>query len=342
MSRHLKPLATAAGIIALSVLYGFYWNYLSGQIRTGVEQWAAERQADGYTVAYTGLRIGGFPFRLDAVMTDPEMSALGKDGSWSWRGPALLMRVRPWRPSKVKVLAAGLHMVRAEKGARSVELFIDARDLWMTLRFKDRAMLSVRDLLVKDGTDRDVIKIAAADVVVKRPDKADSVFDVVANVLGVTYGVEPVRGLGLNSKQLGLHALVMGTFPDVPARQSLNAETMVQWRDSGGAVEFSRLDIRHGPLALSGDGTMALDEGLQPIGSFAIRVGGYDDVLDSLAAAGVIKARPAAMVKAALSVLARTQTSDGGPEIKVPLSLQDRRVYVGPLAVGKVPNLRWP
>lgn len=358
--RRLKPgWIAAAGFIVALAGYGFYWNFLSGQISTSVEQWAAERRADGYQVAYSSLRIGGFPFRLDVVMTDPEivgpeMTAPGESGSWSWRGPALVMRIRPWRPSRAQVLAAGLHMVRTQKGARSVELFIDARELSLKLRFKRgalaRAMVSVRDFLVRDGRDRDVIKAVAADVIVKRPEnpgKPDPVnpppaFDVLADILGLTYGLEPIRGLGSASKRIGIKALVTGNFPGVPVDDLLNAETMVQWRDSGGAVEIRSLEVRHGPLTLSGDGTLALDEGLQPIGSFALLVGGYEGALDGLVGAGVLKRRPTAYVKAALSVLAQSQNPGGKFEVKVPVSLQERKVFVGPFALTQVPYLSWP
>jgi hypothetical protein len=63
-------------------------------------------------------------------------------------------------------------------------------------------------------------------------------------------------------------------------------------------------------------------------------------VIDGLTAAGVVKPRPAALAKAALGVLAAGQGA-GGDEITVPLSIQDRRLYLGPVAVARIPAVAW-
>ena len=62
MSRQQKRgLMTVAVIGAVAVVYGLFWNYLAGRFRAGIEQWAAERQAEGYQIGFSSLRVGGVP-----------------------------------------------------------------------------------------------------------------------------------------------------------------------------------------------------------------------------------------------------------------------------------------
>ena len=49
---------------------------------------------------------------------------------------------------------------------------------------------------------------------------------------------------------------------------------LIQWRDKGGTVEVTRLNLDHGPLRLNGEGTFALDRDLQPVGTLTVRVEG--------------------------------------------------------------------
>ena len=61
-----------------------------------------------------------------------------------------------------------------------------------------------------------------------------------------------------------------------------------------------------------------------------------------LAGAGIIKPHPAALAKTVMKALARKQGMPGAEELKVPLSLQDGWLYVGPVALAKLPPIRWP
>jgi len=117
---------------------------------------------------------------------------------------------------------------------------------------------------------------------------------------------------------------------------------MAEWRDGGGTVEISQLAAKHGPLSMSGDGTGALDDTLQPIGAFSLRVQGVMETVDRLEVAGLIKQRAAVLIKTVLAALTKSQGSGDGSELKVPLSIQDGKIFVGPVAVAKVPVVRWP
>ena len=335
-----RGLIALAGIAAVAAAYGLYWSVLAGQVRVDIEQWAADRRAEGYEVAYAELVVGGFPFRLEATMAAPALSRPEAARPWSWRGPKLVMSARPWRLSRVRLSAPGQHRITGGPAGRAGAIVLKAGALGIELRFRDgtpaRAVLKARDVVMKDKAGGEVLRLAAAGITVARPQgKTVAAVDLSANVETIQYRREPAPGLGRTTARLDLDASVTGDLPE-----RLDAEALAQWRDRGGTVEIRRLDVRHGPLAVKGDGTLALDGDMQPMAAFTFLVRGFLEALDRLREAGVIGDHPARLAKTVLGALARDHGGDGG-ELKVPLSIQERWLYVGPVALGRMPVFRW-
>ena len=220
-----------------------------------------------------------------------------------------------------------------------------------------RTVVLARELVVKDsriksqllkrGVGEEVVRLAAADIIIDR--NGPSVSDVLSapplemrvGLKEISYRLSPVAGLGRKTEVLSLHAEVTGVPP-----RSHDAAAMAQWRDGGGTVEIRSLNVRHGPLEVDGDGTIALDENLQPLAAFSLGVRGFMEAVDGLKAAGVIKPRRAVILKTVLAMLAGgkgdAKEDARGKRLKVPLSIQDEIIYIGPLVVGRVPPLHWP
>lgn len=339
-----RALLGAAAVVAAAAVYAGYWNTVAAQLRTGIGQWTTERRAEGYEVSYGALTIGGFPFRLVAALASPEIAA-PKDpkgpSPWAWKGPDMVFTARPWRLNRIKVQAPGLHQVTF----MGADYFIDAVDLTGKVRLRrgglEKIRLSVRDLVVRNAADRDVAGAAAADMAVDGTEGGTG-FTVAVEVKGLLLPREPIPGLGRKTARLGFEAGPTGDFPDILRRMPVNGETMARWRDGGGTIEVGRLDINHGSLTVSGDGTLALDQAMQPIGSFTFRVAGYMEALDRLRQAGLIDAQSHGLARLVLTALAGKQGADGKPGLTVPLTVQDRRVFIGPVPLARLPLLRWP
>jgi len=325
-----RGLIGAGAAVVVVAVYAGYWNYIAAQVRAGIEQWADKRRADGFEVSYGALSIGGFPFRLVAEMAAPKVAH-----SWSWQGPTLVISARPWRLGRFKVKAPGLHQLSLKGVAGSEDYFIDAATLHAKLRFRLGApvkiRLSVRDLVVRNAADQDVAGMDVAEVLIDPSGNALQV-----EVDGLLAPRELIPGLGRKTRHLGIEAQATGAFPDIARRIAVNGETMARWRDSGGTIEVRRLTLNHGPLKVSGDGTLALDQAMQPIGSFTLKAQGHMEALDRFRDAGLITANDHGLVRLALTALTK-----GPSGLKVPLTLQDRRVYVGPVPLTKLPLVSW-
>ena len=94
-------------------------------------------------------------------------------------------------------------------------------------------------------------------------------------------------------------------------------------------------------MRIAGAGTLALDDALQPVGSFTAEIVGLDRLLDLLERAGQIGPQQAAIARIALAVLTRAP-ADGGPaQARVPVTVQDRRLSIGPVTLLRLPLVTW-
>jgi hypothetical protein len=143
---------------------------------------------------------------------------------------------------------------------------------------------------------------------------------------------------GLDSRvdRVELAAMLRGLIPPGAPDDALRA-----WRDSGGTLEVEKLLAEWGPLRLSGDGTFALDEALQPMGSMSAAIQGLEPAAEQLAAAGIISENDAELVTIAGTALARPAADGDGKEIRMPLRLQNQTLSLGPLELMRLPTVQW-
>ena len=290
-----------AALLLVAGAYGVYWTAMANGLQAGIERWAVAQRDKGVHVAFGEIAVGGFPFRIRAVVTDPALSKQEARGIWTWRGPKMTLSTRPWEISQGHLKAPGRHQFTVERGDETRTLDLTA---------------------------------GALDLVLIQGEAASRPPEMRITAKNLSYHPQPVAGLGGLTESLDLRIEAPGGLP-----RTMNSGDVTVWRDNGGTVEIRRLEVHHGPLDIDGDGTMALDRDLQLEAAFSLRVRGFREAVDALRAAGVIRAQAAETVKTVLSMLAAGQ---GGERLKVPLSVQDGRFYIGPLAVGRIPTVQWP
>lgn len=334
-------LVSAAVVAAVAVLYGAYWLIVATALRDGVDDWIAARRAEGYAIVHDDLALGGFPFVARVGADGPVVTAPG--AAWSWRGARAAAEIDPLRPSRLAVSVAGAQtvVVGTGTGARTYRGDIGSlvADVAGTSGGLPAASLTVRglDLAATDGSG--AYAVGRLDVT------GDS--DPAAGAGEATYALAveaadlrlpPAAGLPLGERieAATADARLIGTLEPAPWPAALAA-----WRDAGGTIEVARLDLRHGPLALEANGTLALDAEMQPVGAFTARFEGFFEAVEALSRAGIIRRRDALTANLLLGALARRPDGGGPPVLSVPLTLQDRRLYAGPVPLVEVPPIAW-
>jgi hypothetical protein len=356
-----RRIALAVGLAAVvgAGLYGAGWAYMAGRFADGVRAFIAARQAEGAAVAYAGVALGGFPLRLEARVLAPSATIALKDGTWIWRPERAIFSARPWSVGRVTLDLSGAHTIApadasglarwtATAGAFAIEARISAADV-------AALALRARELRIRDRAGEDILALdrlrvdwraAAAVPGDSRPEHArpSQYFESVVETIRPPPGAR--LPLGDDIARLVLAGEVRGRLAPATGAGALGRwrDVFGRWRDGGGTVELSRVEGRWGALTLAGEGTLALDGAFQPVGAFTARIEGYSETLDALRAAGALDGGAALAAKMTLTALARRDgelTGSGRPYLTLPVAIQDRRLYVGPVPLLTVPAVSW-
>jgi hypothetical protein len=336
-SRSAKLIALAAGsAVAVAAAYAGYWHWAAGGVKREIAAWAAERRAAGWEVAYGEPRVGGFPGRIEVALDGVRIAGPEGAARWRWQPPTVIAFARPWTPDRIAVNARGTHRVDAGEGEASVTFAEANGDLVAHAR-------GIRDAVLRFGgieaTLADGGRVTASSVVLHvqertRVVEADSAtgtgiaFD--ARALALPPAWQPPLGTAVD--RVALDAVVTGR---IDPRGALR-DVLSRWRDGGGALEVKALAVDWQALKLRADGTFALDEEMQPQGAMTAEISGIDQTADALIAAGVINAQAAFAAKIANKAL----TLGGGPA-RLPLTIQKRKLYLGPVPLVTLKPVVW-
>ena len=321
--------------VAALVSYVIFWFVMAEQFRDAVRDWA--EGGEGLKVTYSGLVLGGFPFLVRLTVAD---AGLARPGSWAWRGPLVVLEARPWSPWRVRIGAPDEFELDLPGAGGPVAWKGGARELSAEVAFEGGGL--------RDGRIRiSGLELAAAPgrlAVARGTFSLRVLGDVDADHLNATadlrFEAKDVEApgelpLGGHLGRIALTARVMGGIGRGP-------EALGAWRDKGGTVEVTDLAVDYGPLEARASGTVALDGAMQPIGAFTARIRGFFQTVDALRERGLIRARDAVTAKVVLGVLARNPDAGGPPVLNLAVTVQDRKVYVGPVALAQVPEVHWP
>lgn len=140
--------------------------------------------------------------------------------------------------------------------------------------------------------------------------------------------------LGNHITRLIAEGFVTGQIPPGSPREAL-----AHWRDGGGVAEVTELVVNWGPLAVTADATIALDQDLQPLVAGTAIVRGYDETVDAMVGGGLMSQGQGATAKIALAAMA--EADEGGKKVRLPITIQDGFLFLGPLKIAAVPRIDW-
>ncbi len=337
MRRRLVTVFVGVAVTA-AILYAGLWFVAADNLRGNIERWAAERRAAGWHVAWEELSIDGFPFSLSAHMTMPRIA--GPHAAWDWRGPTLAAAARPWNLNNPEIVFPGRHRISVVRNGVSREFTLTAAEATGRIRFQDgrAAHIAVKltqiDVIAANGrkTTGDALSLQVA------PNSPKPSLSIA--LAGVVMPEGPHAVLGRNIGALEAEIELPGGPNLKPSSRLRLSAALGDWRDAGGTVEIKRLHLDWGGMKFDGDGTLALDSDLQPVGAMKARIQGYRDLVDGLVRARQIKERDADMAKFVLNMVARA-TPGGENTVTVPVTVQDRRLFIGPAGLMNLPRIDW-
>lgn len=318
-------------LLAAGVGYYLYWTEVAGRAQAATLRWIDQRRAAGFEVQHGAVRVGGFPYRIEIDIAAPLMADAKAPQPWRWQGEMVRGVLQPWNLKHLIVEFPGEHRLDwreddrarfavARAGTARASLVFDGAGRWDRIAGEAAAL----DL----ATDRGPVAAVRAALHVRHsPTNAEDV-DVAVEVqnLQLPEGSVPAP-MGRTVTRAKAIGMVVGPWPAEPF-----AAALARWRDDGGTVELRSVELKWAAFELQGDGTLTLDKEMRPLAALATEVKGYGALLDTLAAAGRMRASDARTARFALDLLARNG-EDGRRALSVPVSAQDGRLFLGPVAV---------
>ena len=325
--------------------YTVYWYSAAAELRAGIDRWAQDRRAAGWTVDLGDPDITGFPRRLEAFFQTPQIS--GPDSRWRWVAPNIRAAAAPWLPGEIAVSTPGIHVVTLRSGDVWAELDRAEADIVIENAVMKNIVARLAGVRIRlPGGERLVAESAVMRLLGSAPvtpsidvgkntprsDPSDMGFGVALDVRKIVLPDQWRAVLGRNIGKIALDAVIAG---EIALAASLK-DTLTRWRDDGGTVEVAALALDWDVLRLRTNGTFALDKNLQPEGAMVADIRGIEATMERLLAAGVINSRAAFAARIASRAL-----SFGGGSARLPLSVQEQRLFIGPAPVLRIKPIRW-
>jgi hypothetical protein len=265
--------------------------------------------------------------------------AVGSPHGWRWAGERISGRAKVWAPLTLELELPRRQTLHAEVRGKTRQVALESAAGRGRLVFRgggevEMAEIELRDLSASGDPDW---RIAAArlhagvgigdGIGVATPDSPGAPSLLLnAEVSDIVLPEAAHSPFGSGVRRLAVQAAILGAVPPGDP-----AEGLAAWRDAGGRIEVEALELRHGPLDLLARGTVVLDAQLRPQGELSARIGGLNEALDGLSAAGLIDKNAAFALKLSALALARREAGTSRPVVELPLLLQDGWAYLGPL-----------
>jgi len=348
VSSRLHPILLMPLLLGLPIAaYAGYWFLTAQVMENGLQSWIDQRRAEGFEISHGTVTIQGFPIEVAVTVPEPVVVAPPEQGGWEWRGDGITATVTPWAASEISVTTHGVHHVTPpidqglsplslQEGTLIADLTLDL----MTGEVGD-TRVSFDNAVVQGLTPLGPVKLEALTIshMVGQtqgagPESTSLSLAVEGTNLTLPPGLTPSLAPTISS--LSLTADVMSSFGPGPLSDSL-----ALWRDAGGLINITNLDVDWKPLRLKTKGTLTLDQDMQPIGSFNATIQGFLEAIDGLARTQLVTRTNATLAKVVLNTLARRSLDGGSAVLYIPVSVTKSKVFLANVPLVVLPPLTW-
>ena len=334
-------------VMALGVIYGVLWALLATGLRDVTLNWLERQQRQGWAIAHAPVQLGGFPSWPELSLNAVSVTAPAEEGGWTWQTDGITLVATIYNLSRLTIHAPNDHTFHWPTSSQDPwTITSEQMILGVALGRRGRwrgAQLTMGEAELSDPLGRPLTGVDHLDLAFGLVPQATASDDRLrGNVFAkLTGSANELRvGLNLGPFDRTLRAFRLDADLVGPIQPGRLSEALEAWRNGGGTLEVRRLLLDWPPLTIDADGTLALDDRLQPIGAFSTRITGFNETIETMESRGVIPRAQATSAQVILGLMAKTPPG-GEPELSVPMSLQDQRLSVGPVNLMDLPEVRW-
>ena len=332
-----RVMLSLTGLVLVALIaYAAYWHYMAGQIRNQLEPWARAQAAQGYVVHWDTADVTGFPGSFRLVFTHLSFGT-ARPVPVTIDASAASVWAMPWNLHHWEFTAPqGAQLVEQTHSAGFAARHFDgAFDVGASAATAvDLTALDLTGVGLAQG-----IAIGDAEAHVEVPPVPPQSHSDPSLTLSLQMNQaklpNPVPAFGDTLSGFSFTAQIDGALPPGPFVPALS-----RWRDDGGTIELQSLRLRWGSLLIDAAGTLALDSSLQPEGALTATITGQDAAVDVAVMTGTLKPEAASAAKTVLGLLAKPN-AQGEKAISLPITIQNRALFLGPAKIANIPPVPW-
>ncbi|SFQ45915.1 hypothetical protein SAMN05421853_106127 [Roseivivax halotolerans] len=299
-------------VILAALLWSGLWVWQARALRAEIDTWFEARRAEGWTAEASEIAVRGFPNRLDARFSDLVLAP--EDGP-RWQVPELQVMRLVYRPNHLIVAASGEQIV--ERGGTTWRIDgegLRASAVWQEGRLDRVAAESgAISLAHNEAGSVHLAQMTAALQSSGGPEMWRAAFN--------AYPAESADAAATDAR-VTLNAMLGTSDPTDPRTLREIDLSTLEYADGAGRVALS------GPLSFGSDG--------RATGTLALRAEDWEALLEEAQESGRLPAILVPPLQNVLSVLGRIS---GGGNPSAELRIDDGRVRLGPLPLGRIPAL---
>lgn len=342
--RRFRWIAALGICVAIAGLAG-YWGYTLFLPYREISEWQAAPSRQ-LRLDFSDLSRSGFPIDPHLSIAAPSLGRTHAAIPWQWHSADLRLAIRPglshhlqfstmgpqqlllWPMGKDRTdsTSPGLYMFTA--GESEGEILIDWDTQWRHLD------LILHDLIAGPRATPDMT-VARSELALTRSRVTAAMRFQLESTDIMVKGASAFP-LGPRMAVLRLRGQIEGDVPPAPLTAA-----MAQWRDQGGIIEIGAFYLEWGDLKINAAGTAVLDAALQPLAALTADISGWQDLILTLVQQGTLSAEHGALARTVLSLIAKTPEGGGPSVLSLPLTIQNNRLFLGPVSLGRVPAIDW-
>ena len=148
--------------------------------------------------------------------------------------------------------------------------------------------------------------------------------------------------LGLSNTVLEIDRLSMrigipDNWPDDLTRRQVQA-----WQQKEPAITLKSMVVEKGPMTLKVKGHFYLNDDLQPEGEINLASRGHQEIIEQADERNLLTTREKSFLRTFQSISALSPSPEDEADIlRLNVRVKDNRVFLGPLPVGRIPDIRW-
>lgn len=335
--KHKKNVALAIISVLFLMFVVYFFNariniskILDNYIQTTIAQF--ERQ--GYRISFDKISFNTMSPVIKVNMKNLKVSVLKENENWQYQTPNIKASIFILNPSVIKIKPANRQLFIIE----DKKYKISSEDTELKLKFHNSYLIkeiifAAENLAINDEYNFGEVNIASRKIAQYNVDPLSQFYEVMAKINNIDLAKSTNHPLSSNIKEISLKASILGDIGLEKARIALD-----EWRDIGGSIDVSELNIDWRPMKLRANGAIAIDDYFQPMLVMSTEIDGIFRTLKSFETKDIIKRKDYAVAKIVLANKVE-KIGNGLKRFKGSINIQENRVYLDNILIGNLPML---